>query len=77
MIGGALGLFALVFWLGMLIVTILVIYWLWVIQDRTVKLAADVAEIRSLLQASGNRGGTGQSAPNPAGGSPASGEPGG
>ncbi len=45
-----LGAFAVLVWLAMLVVTVLVVYWIWVIQDRTNRMANELAEIKALLQ---------------------------
>jgi len=45
-----LGVLSLIVWLAMLVVTVLVVYWIWVIQDRSNRMAQELAEIKALLQ---------------------------
>lgn len=45
-----LGLVSLLIWLAMLVVTVLVVYWIWVIQDRSNRMAHELSEIKALLQ---------------------------
>lgn len=47
--GVGFGVFSVLVWLAMLVVTILVIYWIWVIQDRANRMALELAEIKTLL----------------------------
>ncbi len=50
-LGVGFGVVGLILWLAMIVVTVLVVYWIWVIQDRVSKIAHDLDQVIDRLVA--------------------------
>ncbi len=71
MLGVGFGVIGLILWLAMIVVTVLVVYWIWVIQDRSDKIAHDLDRMLDLLVARAGRSSLAGESDRPAGTPPA------